>query len=170
MECRIDLNEKPQPLDVRLGDGQGFRVFHDYLDAGERAAALEALENPTLGLAIAMAMLWRKITAWEGVKDMAGNPIALKRIDAEGKETSNFPAVMGRARWVDQLRLMVSQLALNGVTLARTRRAFESYVSDDGELESIMQGFEVFTKRRGAAGTSSSPASGSTAGSPASSV
>jgi hypothetical protein len=169
MECRIDLGAKPVPLTVRLGDG-GFTIFHDYLDASERAGVMEALDSPMLGVAAAMNMLWKKFTAWEGVKDKSGNPVAMKSVSHDGKETLHIAAVLGRVSWVEQLRLMAAQLALNGVALANFRKAIMNYARDESELATVLKDYEDFLSKLDAAGNVLSPSSSGTAVAPASSV
>lgn len=152
MSATISFNRKPRDIDIRLPDGGTFFLKHIYLDADERAEAVEAMM--ARGLKAAQAVLWKKIVAWEGLVDAAGTPIKLHEPDGE-EIKSNLPAVMAMADFSEQVFCVAAQLAANGVKAKKTRLALTFLLDDEEETAAMEKRLADFLSTPAAAGNSS---------------
>lgn len=163
MSFAVDLNAMPDPLEVEF-DGGSFTLFHAYLNADERAEAVQSLGSE--GLRGATDVLWGKISGWKGVNKPDGTPQVMLYKQDDGSTTSFLPVVMGRIPWVAQIVTVLKQFALNGVALARVRQTLDAFVSDKAELERIEAMMADFFKSRGGQPGGTSTGSCTTATSP----
>lgn len=145
MSFKIDLTERPMPILVKW-DGGEFRLIHTYLNAFERAQAVEAMGSA--GLSGAAEILWDHVISWEGVTAPDGTPIPFQRQVGDGLKSS-LPAVMGRVPFLNQVLAILQQLALNGVRLTRVRSAIAQFVETPEEVEQVEKVFEDFLKQAG---------------------
>lgn len=159
---RFDFNAAPPPITVNTPEGP-VTLLHSYLTATERARAVEALSR---GVSLATEYLWEKIGEWTGVTKMDGQPISMIEVRENGEKVSRLDAFMGRLPFVEHLRVVAIQLALNGVRLPNYRDVFAEAVQDKAELATLVEEMERFFSSPGGRPTDSSASSSTTATSP----
>lgn len=133
MPFQFDKNIKPDPIPVEWEDGS-FKLLHRWMNASARIKVQEAVaagiasaavgqiadaENMGLGFATAQRVLGDHIIGWEGVTDESGNlmPFHEKDRNTDVKK-SNLDLVMGRVPFEVQLKVMMIQLAMNGIRIS----------------------------------------------------
>lgn len=140
---KFDLQTKPPPIVVRVG-AEELSLHHRFLTAVERAAAIDSLNR---GLAPAMVEWWSYILSWAGVTDLEGAPIAMIHIRPDGSEDrKNFDLVIGRLPFIEQLKVFLVQIAMNGVQIRRLHSVIADLVDDKDEVERLMKEIDPFLK------------------------
>ncbi|MBI5764939.1 MAG: hypothetical protein HZA51_15590 [Planctomycetes bacterium] len=138
---KFDLKAKAPPIVVKVGDEE-FKLFHRWLTAIERAAAIDCFNR---GLGAAMAEWWSYILAWDGVYDMDGAPILIEFQKPDGQtDRSNFDRVIGRLPFIEQVRILLIQVAMNGIHLRNLRGLVQDLVTDEKEVEKLLGDIDPF--------------------------
>lgn len=143
---KFNLGIMPPPIVVRVGE-ESFELLHRYLNATERASAVEALGR---GLGQAMELMGQYVLGWRDVQNDDGTPMPFEAGGQGGKIVKNLDAVMGRLPWIVQLKSLMIQYAMNGVQFQRLREPFAGFVRDTAELDAIEKEIEPFFASRSA--------------------
>ena len=139
--AKFNTQLNPPPITVRY-KGEEFQLLHKYLTAIERATAVEAIGR---GISLAFEIMWESVLSWTGVENDDGTPMAMKRLDGEGKPLRNdLPTIMGQIPWIEQLRVLLVQYAMNGVKLPKARQLLADFVADASELDAIEKELDSF--------------------------
>jgi hypothetical protein len=92
-----------------------------------------------------MVEWWSYIVAWEGVFDEHDAPIAIMHVKPDGSEDRrNFDQVIGRLPFIEQVRMFLVQVALNGIQLKRVRGIVSELVNDEQEAERLLKELDPF--------------------------
>lgn len=138
---KFNLQAVPPPILVRVG-GEEFKLHHRFLTAVERAAAIDSFSR---GLSSATAEWWSYLLTWEGVTDEQGAPIAIAFIKPDGTEDrSNLDKVMGRVPFIEQVKTLLIQVAMNGVHIRKLHAVIADLVNDDAEADRLIGEIDPF--------------------------
>lgn len=153
---KFDIKNNKAPDIVVKFNGEEFKLVHRYLTGIERAAAVDSFNN---GLGAAMVEWWSYMLAWSGVEDMEGVPLHMVFVHPDGKEDrSNFDKVIGRLPFIEQIRILLIQVAMNGIHLRKLKTIIRELVSDETEAERLIGEIDPFFLNKAAA-TSGEPSS-----------
>lgn len=140
---QVDISATPPPLTVVVGEAS-FELQHRYMAGLERLRVLEALSR---SISQGVQESWVAIIGWRNVVQAGGAPLGMW-YEEDGVQKSRLDQVMGRVPIFEQIKVLLFQLAMNGVVQDSVTEVLIAACADgnDQKAESLKKEMASFLK------------------------